>query len=431
MGKGNHEPEGATFLDLHVDESLRDIDHGLQEPSHLVVFHESSDRNISVVSEVLAVGAAPQAASMQNGIALLSSKHVEHAPTRLFHKVGIAAAHLTQDHIDKLNKHDAVKLVVLNERRPGPKVMHGMGDDAEPGETAAEAAEVANQRSWCLDEIALKDGPGVLTGQGVKVAVLDSGLDFNHPDFKGRANIGANHYNSVDSETIDDLQGHGTHCAGVIAGPVQSGGDRRYGVAPDAELLIAKVLDKHNHGVFDSKIIEAMEWAVQNGARVLSMSLGSERAVNGSYAHAYENIASILLEDDGVLIVVATGNYSSRTLFTKPVGNPAACPSMMSVAAVRRTKTIATNSDCTMDTIGIVDIAAPGVKVYSAYKGGGYAKLTGTSQATPHVAAVAALLIQGDPALKGKALWKKLQDTASDMPGQTKEDVGAGLVQAP
>jgi subtilisin family serine protease len=354
----------------------------------------------------------------------------------MFHKVGVCCAHLEDHHIKTLERNDRVKAVVKNERRPGPTVVHGMGADADdPQEKAAhdaaEAASVAAQRSWCLDEIGLDTGPNALTGKGVKVAVLDSGLDFDHPDFVDRPNIGTEHHNNVDGETIEDENGHGTHVAGTIAGPAEPQGDRRYAVAPDAELLVCKVLDKNNGGVLDSKIIEAIEWAAQKGARVISMSLGSPREVGDDYAQAYENIAKILLEDDGVLIVAASGNFSSRTIFTKPVGNPAACPSLMAVGGVRKTKTVSTQSACTMDSIGILDIAAPGVKVYSAYMGGGYAHLTGTSQATPHVSGVAALLIQKDPTLKGKALWNAMKQSAQALPGQMAEDVGAGLVQAP
>jgi subtilisin family serine protease len=429
----HHKPTGSAFHRLRVDETLRDADQGRKEPSHLVIFHESSDHNTGVVSEVLSVGAAPENTAMGAGIELLCSPSESHAHHRMFHKVGVCCAHLADHHVEKLKKHDRVRAVVKNERRPGPTVVHGMGNDAgDPHEDAAhEAAEVANARSWCLDEIGLSTGSNAPTGKGVKVAVLDTGLDFDHPDFINRPNIGNEHHNNVDGETIEDENGHGTHVAGTIAGPIQSNGDRRYGVAPDAELLICKVLDKHSNGVYDSKIIEAIEWAAQKGARVISMSLGSPREVGDDYASAYENIASILLEDDGVLIVAASGNFSSRTMFTKPVGNPAACPSLMAVGGVRKTKTVSTQSACTMDSIGIVDIAAPGVKVYSAFAGGGYAQLTGTSQATPHVAGVAALLIQSDPTLKGTALWKKLKQSALTLPGQTAEDVGAGLVQAP
>jgi len=434
MGRDfRHKPRGSAFHRLRVDETLRDADQGRKQPSHLVIFHESSERNAGVISEVLSVGAAPENAAMGAGIELLRSPSDSQAHNRMFHKVGVCCAHLADHQVDTLKKHNRVKAVVRNERRPGPTAVHGMGDDAgDPQEDAAhEAAEVAAARSWCLDEIGLDCGPNAPTGKGVKVAVLDSGLDFDHPDFVNRPNIGDEHHNNVDGETIEDENGHGTHVAGTIAGPAQSNGDRRYAVAPEADLLVCKVLDKSSNGVLDSKIIEAIEWAAQKGARVISMSLGSPRDVGGDFASAYENIASILLEDDGVLIVAATGNFSSRSIFTKPVGNPAACPSLMAVGGLRKTKTVSTQSACTMDSIGIVDIAAPGVKVYSSFMGGGYAQLTGTSQATPHVAGVAALLIQSDPTLKGKALWKKLKQSALTLPGQMAEDVGAGLVQAP
>jgi subtilisin family serine protease len=290
----------------------------------------------------------------------------------------------------------------------------------------------ATTHSWCLTLIGLGADYAGPTGQGVKVAVLDTGIDLTHPDFAGRFPDGKNTSSFVPGQTtVQDGHGHGTHCAGIVGGPAQSAGGRRYGVAPAVELLIGKVLNDLGSG-YDDQIIDGIAWAADAGARVISMSLGTPRGVGEAYSDAYEVIAENLLnEEPGALIVAAAGNESERPSFTAAVGNPAACPSILAIAAVDRNRQVATFSCREMDAVGKVALSAPGVSVYSAWTGGGFRTISGTSMATPHAAGVAALYLNGSGQadLGPKDLATLLRSRASPL-GDPK-DFGNGLVQVP
>jgi len=163
------------------------------------------------------------------------------------------------------------------------------------------------------------------------------------------------------------------------------------------------------------------------------MSLGSKRLANQPYPPHYERIAKRLLAK-GIIIIAASGNDSLRPGYTMPTGNPAACPSIMAVAAVDRNRNIAYFSNCRMDTTGEINISAPGVSVHSSWPGGLFSTQDGTSMATPHVAAIAALHLEKNPGLTGKDLWKILEQTAfnvGDWGGKAEDHYGAGIAQAP
>ena len=139
-----------------------------------------------------------------------------------------------------------------------------------------------------------------LTGDGIGLAVLDTGINLNHPDFQGRVVEGQTAVSFVPGETVQDGNGHGTHCAGLAAGPQDPRRGRRYGVAFDASLLVGKVLNDQGSG-YDSQILDGMDWAAEKGAKIISMSLGSTRGANVAAAVAYERLASELMQQ-GILI---------------------------------------------------------------------------------------------------------------------------------
>jgi subtilisin family serine protease len=152
--------------------------------------------------------------------------------------------------------------------------------------------------------------------------------------------------------------------------------------------------------------------------------------VGQPFSPVYERVASRLMAiKKSVLIVAAAGNESNRPYYTAPVGNPAACPSIMAVAAVTRDREVAPYSCAAMDEIGQLNLSAPGHQVLSAYSNGGLRRLNGTSMATPHVAAVAALMLEMDPTLSAREVWRALVDGAYNLGNP--QDFGAGLVQAP
>jgi subtilisin family serine protease len=282
--------------------------------------------------------------------------------------------------------------------------------------------------SWTLDLLGMPHG-FPLNGAGVKVAVLDTGLDLGHPDFAGRFSTGRNKRSFVSGGSVQDRNGHGTHCAGIVAGPAQSASGIRYAVAPGVELLIGKVLTDDGLGSTDG-ILDGIAWAADQGARVISLSLGTARATGARFSAAYERIAETLLKAaPGTLIVAAAGSSSGRPFLTSPVENPAACPSILSIAAVDQRLQITDSSCSQCDHIGAVDLCAPGTGIYSAWNAGGFRTTGGTSAAASHVAGTAALHLEAQPTLTAVELRRMLEQTA--LPLGRPEVFGRGLVQAP
>ncbi len=265
------------------------------------------------------------------------------------------------------------------------------------------------------------------TGEGIKIAVLDTGLDQTNPDFQGR-NITAQSF--VPGETAHDGNGHGTHCIGTALGSFLYNGTRRYGVSGAADIYAGKVLNDAGSGV-DGGILAGINWAIQSGCQVISMSLGSRVHPGDPYSVTYENVAQRALAA-GSLIVAAAGNDSQRPSYIAPVSRPANCPSIMAVAAVDESLGIAyfSNGGINPDG-GEVNIAGPGVDVFSTWlMPMRYNTISGTSMATPHVAGVAGMYAQQDDKARGQKLWDVLAGTASDI-YLPPRDLGNGLVQAP
>lgn len=260
------------------------------------------------------------------------------------------------------------------------------------------------------------------TARGIRLAVLDTGFDLAHPDFAGRSPITASF---VPGQGVQDGHGHGTHCIGTSCGPkTPAGTARRYGIGTDATILVGKVLSNQGSGQ-DSWILAGINWAIQNRAVVISMSLGAPVPVGGVFKQAYEQAAQAAL-NAGCLIVAAAGNSGNQ-----PVGSPANCPSIMAVAAVDSNLQRASFSCIGINPNGgEINIAGPGVAVYSSTKmPARYATWNGTSMATPHVAGCAALWAQ-NTGLRGQPLWNRLISSARNI-GLPAQQVGAGLVQAP
>lgn len=265
------------------------------------------------------------------------------------------------------------------------------------------------------------------TGKGIRVAVLDTGVDAGHPDLANRVTASRSF---VESESVDDGNGHGTHCAGTVAGIRAVQTVPRYCVAPEADLIIAKVLSNAGWGK-QRAIIAGMLWAVDEGAHVISMSLGSPVGVGQSHNPAYENLAKYAL-DNGSLVVAAAGNDSDRRYnHVAPINAPADSPSAMAIAAVDQDLTVADFSNGGINVDASVSVAAPGVNVVSSWpRPRNHRAISGTSMACPHVAGIAALWAEADSRLRGSQLAGKLVEAAVSIGGLPR-DVGRGLVQAP
>jgi subtilisin family serine protease len=276
------------------------------------------------------------------------------------------------------------------------------------------------QSTWGLK--ATKAMTSRYTGRGMKVAVLDTGMDLQHPDFRGRSIVSKSF---VPGEAVQDGHSHGTHCIGTSCGFKNLNG-RRYGIAYEATIHVGKVLSNAGSGN-GAWILAGMEWAIVNQCQVISMSLGN---TNPNPSTAYETVGRRALQR-GCLIVAAAGNHR---LSVPPgtVGQPANSPSIMAVAAVDSCLRLASFSCRSGTASGAnVDIAGPGVAVYSSVpvNKGRYAVFNGTSMATPHVAGIAALYAQARGA-RGAQLWQLLISSALRLPIPT-VDVGSGLGQAP
>lgn len=265
------------------------------------------------------------------------------------------------------------------------------------------------------------------TGKGMRIAILDTGLDLQHPDFRNRV-ITARSF--IEGEEPQDGNGHGTHCAGIAAGPASPGAVPRYGVAGEAELFIGKVLSDEGGGS-DGSVLQGIDWAVGNRCEIISMSLGSPAQPGEPHSTVFETVARRALEA-GTLIVAAAGNESRRPECIAPVGHPANCPSILAVGAVDRAMQVAPFSCGGLSSGGgEVDVAAPGVDILSAWPmPQGHNTVSGTSMATPFVAGIAALHAQADPDLRGAALAARLVESALPLE-LPQRDVGSGIVQAP
>jgi hypothetical protein len=263
--------------------------------------------------------------------------------------------------------------------------------------------------TWGL--IACKVPPSSRHGLNIRVAVLDTGLDLGHPDFAGRTIVSQ----TFVGEPVQDLNSHGTHCIGTACGPkAPAGSTPRYGIAYKAPIHAGKVLTNSGSGSTAS-VLAGMNWAIANRCPVISMSLGAQTPVQAAYTAA----GSAALAR-GLLIVAAAGNANGQT------GAPANSPTIMSVASLD-----ADLRRSSFSNFGKVEIAAPGRDVFSSVpRPTRYGIKSGTSMATPHVAGCAALWAQSSAALRGNALWKKLQATARPL-SEPPSRVGKGLVQAP
>jgi subtilisin len=295
-------------------------------------------------------------------------------------------------------------------------------------EAAIEAAIAAvdeSQATWGLQVTKVVNC--CRTGKGIRVAVLDTGFDLQHPDFAGRS---ITSQSFIAGQAVQDGNGHGTHCIGTALGAKCPGVRPRYGVAYEAEIFAGKVLSNAGSGA-DTGILAGIEWAIQNKCVVISMSLGAPVQPGQPFSQVFERAAK-RAQDQGTLIVAAAGNDSQRPLPPRPVSHPANCPSIMAVAAMDVQGAVARFSNSGVDPNGgQVDIAGPGVDVHSSWPmPTRYRRISGTSMATPHVAGIAALYAEADPTARGAALGRVLTGTAQRL-SLPSSDVGAGMVQAP
>ncbi|PSR56483.1 peptidase S8 [Adhaeribacter arboris] len=312
----------------------------------------------------------------------------------------------------------------------------------------------AQEIAWGVRAVSADTSP--FTGSGIVVAVLDTGIDASHPAFAGMSII----QNDFTGEGSGDQHGHGTHCAGTIFGRTTE--NIRIGVAPGIEkALIGKVLG--SQGGSSEQIVSGIQWAVDNGANIISMSLGMDfpglvkrleengfptelatsRALEGyrTNVQLFERLVALINAKANFLqptiVIAAAGNETQRDTnpdFEIAVSPPAVAEGIISVAALGEDPegfAVApfSNTGAT--------VSGPGVAILSAKMGGGFALMSGTSMATPHVAGIAALWaekIKSTGILSPAQLTARLISSGSNTglkAGFDPFDIGAGLVRAP
>jgi subtilisin family serine protease len=329
------------------------------------------------------------------------------------------------------------------------KLIHPFEAPTPPGAAAAAG-------TWGVRAVKADSSP--FTGNGITVAVLDTGIDAQHPAFAGVTLV----QQDFTGDGNGDGQGHGTHCAGTVFGRDVNG--TRIGVAPGVtRALIGKVLNNQGSGSSD-QIARGIQWAVENGANVISMSIGMDFpgfvaelqgqgyppdlatsiALEGYRLNVqlFERLAAMVrtqtaMAQQATLIVAAAGNESKREQnpdYEISVAPPAIAEGIVSVGALGESPQGWGVAD--FSNTG-ANISGPGVGVLSARVGGGLRSLSGTSMATPHVAGVAVLWaekLKSNGTLTGLSLLARVISsgvTEGLKPGTQTADVGNGMVSAP
>lgn len=291
-------------------------------------------------------------------------------------------------------------------------------------DTKVHALDAELDASWGVKKIGAGNVHPYNQGAGVRVAVIDTGVDYTHPDLNANYAGGYDFVNE-DTDPMDDND-HGSHVSGIIA--AEDNGAGVVGVAPQADIYALKALDASGSGYW-SDVIRAIDWAVANNMQVINMSLGSSSAAPGvgtAVKNAY---------DAGIVIFAAAGNSGNCGGNSEKVEYPARYDEVIAVGAVNQSN----SRPCFSSHGSQVELAAPGVSVLSTIVGGGYASFSGTSMASPHAAGVAALVLadgtlgdrNGDGVINNVDVRLWLQTTADDL-GSAGRDTwyGYGLVDA-
>lgn len=231
-----------------------------------------------------------------------------------------------------------------------------------------------------------------IKGKGIKIAVIDTGVDGTHPELAGRVLPG---YNAItDNDASMDDHGHGTHCSGSVAG-------LNVGMAPEASIVPVKFLDKDGSGTLEDAV-KAIDWATKQDVQIMSNSWGG-----GGYSKALEDVIKAA-QAKGIVFIAAAGNERNNNDRTKSY--PASYDDVIAVAASTPADGLASFSNYGQES---VYVAAPGTDIYSSVIGGKYATWSGTSMATPHVAGALALMLQEGCADAKACLQKNFVEAAA------------------
>ncbi|MFD9004206.1 S8 family serine peptidase [Streptomyces sp. NPDC059582] len=372
-----------------------------------------------------------------NVSALVQGKYAERSSLPLIVQYAgdadTAERRLTAAGADKVHSISGTSFATLGEHREDAA---GFWQGIAPSRAGATAFGAGVRRVWLdghakvqLDKTVPRIGAPHAwekgyTGTGVKVAVLDTGYDPNHPDLKGLVTESANF---TTEPNTDDLMGHGTHVTSTIAGSGAASDGRYKGVAPGARILTGKVCTADGN-CDNSDIIEGLAWAAQHGAKVINLSLGD---VDTPETDAVEAMVDTVTRDYGSLVVAAAGNSGPGK-----VSSPASADQALAVGAAEADEDLAAFSSVgpRVGDSGLKpDLIAPGVNVVAARAGGttaddGYVGMSGTSMATPHVAGAAAILFQQHPDWTAEQVKRQLVQSATGAKERGAYTQGSGRV---
>ncbi|SFX45313.1 Subtilase family protein [Thermoactinomyces sp. DSM 45891] len=268
---------------------------------------------------------------------------------------------------------------------------------------------------WNIRRV-LRGKSRTFTGKGIKVGIIDTGIDFSHPDLSQNVHGGVNIIEP--GKPPHDLNGHGTHVSGVIGAAVNQLGI--IGVAPDVSLYAIKVLNKKGVGSL-SDLVRGIEWGISNNMDILNISISGGKVSPVALEKAIQ-----VATRRGIFVVAAAGNAGQLSGKGDTVEVPARVSNAIAVAALSKSNKRASFSA----TGSTVDVAAPGVKVVSTYPGMKYAALSGTSMAAAHVSGVLALFKQKHPKASHATILKKLFASTKVLSSSGRNSLtGRGLVQ--
>ncbi|MCR2803163.1 S8 family peptidase [Paenibacillus soyae] len=284
-----------------------------------------------------------------------------------------------------------------------PNYLYLTNDEATGASAIVPNDALYSEYQWNLPSIEAEKGWAVSKGdEGVIIAVLDTGVQLNHPDLQGKLVEGTNIVDEA-AKPNDDV-GHGTHVSGIIGASVNNG-EGVAGVSWFNKIMPVKVLDSSGAGSTYA-VAQGIIWAVDHGAKVINMSLGNYAEadfLHDAIKYAYER---------DVVLIAASGNDN-----TERPGYPAAYPEVFAVAATNNNKEKASFSNYG----DYIDVAAPGDSIASTYPGSQYAALSGTSMASPHVAALAGLIRSVNPDLNNEEVMEIMRSSARDLGTEGKD----------
>ncbi len=387
----------------------------MQEITSVLVFHK---RETGAGAAASVAATFPKAADIfkdlktarQQGVAASYIRRAERDNAPLtFPRLGITLGYADASAMKELKKHPAVSHVT--------PALNPVG--VRPVRVAA--ANLTDPCTWGLRSLGIEEmWKQGLTGKGVLVGHLDTGVDASHPALKSRMadfaewdELGRR----VSKPKVRDTQMHGTHTAATICGVAVGG--RSVGVAPGAKLCSGLVIEG---GKVLARVLGGLEWLLGMNVRVVSLSLGFQ-----GYVPALTSVIDVLIERE-VLPVIAIGNEGANT--SRSPGN---YPAVLAVGAMGEDGHTATFSSSEYfkrkDDPDKPDCVAPGVNVISAKPGGGWLAMDGTSMATPHVAGIIALLLEAKPAATVDALRDALLNSCTPIKGEPDLRHGHGAVQ--